>query len=75
MGIDGFSVADGAPDAGFNGVPRLTVRMAARLRGFPDDWAFAGRKTAFYRQVANALPPPVAQAVKGIRCPGWDGGC
>jgi DNA (cytosine-5)-methyltransferase 1 len=43
--------------------PKLTVTQAALIQGFPDDWKFAGRKTAAYRQVGNAFPPPVAQAV------------
>jgi len=37
--------------------------MVARIQGFPDTWAFSGRKTAAYRQVGNAFPPPVARSV------------
>jgi DNA (cytosine-5)-methyltransferase 1 len=37
--------------------------MTARIQGFPEDWQFAGGKTAAYRQVGNAFPPPVAYAV------------
>lgn len=63
LGVDGKGLADAPPTAGFKGMPRLTVRMTARLQGFPDDWEFAGRKTAMYRQIGNAFPPPVAEAV------------
>jgi DNA (cytosine-5)-methyltransferase 1 len=63
LGVDGLGIADAPPAHDFSGTPRLTVRMAARLQGFPDDWKFSGRKTAAYRQVGNAFPPPVARAV------------
>lgn len=63
LGVDGRTIAEAAPEPGFQGMPRLTVRMTARLQGFPDDWEIYGRKTAAYRQVGNAFPPPVAQAV------------
>ncbi|QDQ11758.1 DNA cytosine methyltransferase [Streptomyces spectabilis] len=49
--------------------PKLTVQQAAIIQGFPDEtdeegpWQFTGGKTARYRQVGNAFPPPVAAAV------------
>lgn len=63
LGVNGGSLAESAPDADFEGMPRLTVPMVARLQGFPPDWKFAGSKTHAYRQVGNAFPPPVARAV------------
>ncbi|MER6999860.1 DNA (cytosine-5-)-methyltransferase [Streptomyces sp. NPDC000410] len=43
--------------------PKLTVKQAALIQGFPTHWPITGLKTAAYRQVGNAFPPPVAQAV------------
>ncbi|MET9533876.1 DNA (cytosine-5-)-methyltransferase [Streptomyces sp. NPDC006649] len=43
--------------------PMLTVLQAALIQGFPAEWEFTGGKTARYRQVGNAFPPPVAEAV------------
>ena len=63
LGVDGRGVANEAPVSDFEGMPRLTVRMTARIQGFPDSWELAGGKTAQYRQVGNAFPPPVAKAV------------
>lgn len=68
IGVDGMGIADAAPVQDFVGMPRLTVRMTARIQGFPDEWKFSGKKTASYRQIGNAFPPPVACAVgKQIR--------
>jgi DNA (cytosine-5)-methyltransferase 1 len=63
IGVDGMGIADNVPEKDFVGMPRLTVRMAARIQGFPDDWQISGKKTAAYRQIGNAFPPPVACAV------------
>ena len=63
LGVDGLGIADSRPGPDWEGMPRLTVRMAAMLQGFPANWPFAGGKTAAYRQVGNAFPPPVAEAV------------
>jgi DNA (cytosine-5)-methyltransferase 1 len=65
LGVNGLGIADEPPGPGWPAgqPPKLTVRMVARLQGFPDWWYLAGRKTAAYRQVGNAFPPPVARAL------------
>ena len=63
MGIDGRGIANEPPAADFDGMPRLTPRMMARLQGFPDDWQFGNRKTTACRMIGNAFPPPVAREV------------
>jgi DNA (cytosine-5)-methyltransferase 1 len=67
LGVDGKGLADAPPSRTHpvDHLPRLTVPMTAAIQGFPSDWRFSGRKTASYRQVGNAFPPPVAHAVGG----------
>lgn len=62
--------------AGVHGVPggenmvrapggdrHYTTREAARVQGFPDSWAFGHSWTGSMRQIGNAVPPPLAEAV------------
>ena len=68
MGVDPLGIADAAPprSAPASLAPRLTCQCVSRLQGFGAgdyQWTFAGRKTAVYRQIGNAFPPPVARAV------------
>jgi DNA (cytosine-5)-methyltransferase 1 len=67
LGVDGLGIADTAPGPHEDPAltPRLTCEMVARLQGWRDewDWRFSGRKTARYRQIGNAFPPPVAEAL------------
>lgn len=69
LGVNGLGVANDPEscnpgrDLYSDRGPMLTVSQAALVQGFPEDWQFSGRKTAAYRQVGNAFPPPVAEAV------------
>jgi DNA (cytosine-5)-methyltransferase 1 len=47
---------------------RITVQEAAALQTFPPGWEFAGPRVAQYRQIGNAVPPLLAEAVARTVC-------
>ena len=71
MGVNGHTVGDVVPDADFvwnpelgrDNMVKITVEQAALLQCFPETWEITGRKTARYRQVGHATPPPVGDAL------------
>ncbi|MDQ0991105.1 DNA cytosine methyltransferase [Streptomyces sp. V3I7] len=52
-----------APERGKDGMVQLTVDQTALLQSFPEGWEITGKKTARYRQIGHASPPPVGEAL------------
>jgi DNA (cytosine-5)-methyltransferase 1 len=41
----------------------VSVREMARCQGFPDNFQFSGKTGDRYKQIGNAVPPPMAKAI------------
>ncbi|MFF1438318.1 DNA cytosine methyltransferase [Streptomyces sp. NPDC058295] len=71
MGVNGGAFADDVPGPDYAWLRsddtaqmvKLTVDQAAVLQSFPPEWRIMGQKTARYRQIGHATPPPVGRAL------------
>ena len=49
-----------------NGRRRMSCRELATVQGFPLDYEFCGNNSSIYRQIGNAVPPPLGRAVAQV---------
>ncbi|AXE86188.1 DNA cytosine methyltransferase [Streptomyces sp. Go-475] len=71
MGVNAHTLGDEVPgpeflwdpELGRENMVKITAEQAALLQAFPESWAITGLKTARYRQIGQATPPPVGEAL------------
>lgn len=63
MDVIGKYIPVDPPGADHVGPLRLTLPMLAAIQGFPRDWQFSGTRVEVLRQIANAVPHPMAAYV------------
>ena len=67
--VEGYhtKLMNGEPSLGLQDAPerlrRITVDEASLLQSFPSDYVFFGSQSSIYKQIGNAVPPPLAEAV------------
>jgi DNA (cytosine-5)-methyltransferase 1 len=61
----GYRQAGDGPRQDAPGSISISISEAARLQAFPNGHPWRGSRTSIFRQVGNAVPPPVAAAVAG----------
>ena len=63
IAMDGHYYIYPTPNPTMDNVRSITVREAARLQSFPDDYYFEGSRTSALMQIGNAVPVILAQKI------------